>query len=39
LPRLIGRATAISVEGYLRDIGTPEAYRLAQQEWRTKVSQ
>jgi mannose-1-phosphate guanylyltransferase len=37
LPRLVGQARAISVEGYFRDIGTPEAYRLAQQEWRAKA--
>jgi mannose-1-phosphate guanylyltransferase len=33
LPRLVGRASAIPVEGYLRDVGTIEAYRRAQQEW------
>jgi mannose-1-phosphate guanylyltransferase len=33
LPRLVGRARAVPVEGYFRDIGTPEAYRLAEQEW------
>jgi mannose-1-phosphate guanylyltransferase len=33
LPRLVGRARAVLVEGYFRDIGTPEAYRLAEQEW------
>ncbi len=37
LPRLVGRARAVAVEGYFRDIGTPEAYRLAQQEWRSKA--
>jgi mannose-1-phosphate guanylyltransferase len=37
LPRLVGRARAIAVEGYFRDIGTPEAYGLAQQEWRAKA--
>ena len=37
LPRLVGRARAIAVEGYFRDIGTPEAYSLAQQEWRAKA--
>jgi mannose-1-phosphate guanylyltransferase len=33
LPRLMGRARAVPVEGYFRDIGTPEAYRRAREEW------
>lgn len=33
LPRLVGRALAVPVEGYFRDIGTIEAYRLAREEW------
>jgi mannose-1-phosphate guanylyltransferase len=33
LPRLVGRAKAMPVEAYFRDIGTVDAYRLAQQEW------
>jgi mannose-1-phosphate guanylyltransferase len=33
LPRLIGRARAVPVEGYFRDIGTPQAYRQAREEW------
>jgi mannose-1-phosphate guanylyltransferase len=33
LPRLVGRARAVPVEGYFRDIGTIEAYRLAREEW------
>lgn len=33
LPRLIGRARAVPVEGYFRDIGTADAYRLAREEW------
>jgi mannose-1-phosphate guanylyltransferase len=33
LPQLVGRARAVQIEGYFRDIGTPEAYRLAQEEW------
>jgi mannose-1-phosphate guanylyltransferase len=33
LPRLVGRARAVLVEGYFRDIGTPETYRLAREEW------
>lgn len=33
LPRLVGRARVVPVEGYFRDIGTPEAYRRAQEDW------
>jgi mannose-1-phosphate guanylyltransferase len=33
LPRLVGRARAIPVPGYFRDIGTVDAYQLAQKEW------
>ncbi|HXY91316.1 MAG TPA: nucleotidyltransferase family protein [Acidimicrobiia bacterium] len=33
LPRLVGRARAVVVDGYFRDIGTPEAYHRAQAEW------
>lgn len=33
LPRLVGRAWTVLVDGYFRDIGTVEAYRLALQEW------
>jgi mannose-1-phosphate guanylyltransferase len=33
LPRLVGRAKVIPVDGYLRDIGTVEAYQRAQREW------
>jgi mannose-1-phosphate guanylyltransferase len=33
LPRLVGRAKAVPIEGYFRDIGTVEAYRRAQREW------
>ena len=33
LPRLVGRARAVRVEGYFRDIGTPDAYRRAREEW------
>jgi mannose-1-phosphate guanylyltransferase len=33
LPQLIGRARAVPVEGYFRDIGTTDAYRRARQEW------
>lgn len=33
LPRLVGHARAVPVDGYFRDIGTPEAYRQAREEW------
>jgi mannose-1-phosphate guanylyltransferase len=33
LPRLVGRAQSVVVDGYFRDIGTPDAYRQAQTEW------
>jgi mannose-1-phosphate guanylyltransferase len=33
LPKLVGRARALLVEGYFRDIGTPDAYQRARQEW------
>lgn len=33
LPRLVGRARAVLVEGYFRDIGTADVYRRACEEW------
>lgn len=33
LPRLVGRAQAVTVEGYFRDVGTTDAYRRALEEW------
>ena len=33
LPRLVGRARAVPIEGYFRDIGTADAYRQARKEW------
>jgi mannose-1-phosphate guanylyltransferase len=33
LPLLVGRARAVPVKGYFQDIGTPEAYRRAREEW------
>jgi mannose-1-phosphate guanylyltransferase len=33
LPRLVGRAFAVPVECYFRDIGTIEAYQKAREEW------
>ncbi|MGH9106029.1 MAG: nucleotidyltransferase family protein [Acidimicrobiales bacterium] len=38
LPRLVGRTRAVRVEGYFRDIGSPEAYRAAQDEWPGQVA-
>ena len=33
LPRLVGRMAACPISEYLLDIGTPENYRIAQNEW------
>jgi mannose-1-phosphate guanylyltransferase len=33
LPRLVGRARAVPVEGYFRDVGTAGSYRRAGEEW------
>ncbi len=33
LPRLVGRAKVVPVEGYFRDIGTVAAYERAQRDW------
>jgi mannose-1-phosphate guanylyltransferase len=38
LPSLVGRAGTVEITGYFRDIGTTEAYRLAQEEWRPRVA-
>ena len=38
LPRLVGRAKAVPVEGYFRDIGTVEAYQRAQREWPVRAA-
>ena len=37
LPRLVGRAKVVPVEGYFRDIGTVAAYQRAQREWSALV--
>jgi mannose-1-phosphate guanylyltransferase len=37
LPRLVGRARALPVDGYFCDIGTPDSYSQAIREWRPKV--
>lgn len=34
LPRLVGRARAVRVEGYFRDIGTVQSYHQARRDWR-----
>ena len=38
LPRLVGRARAVLVEGYFRDIGTADAYQQAREEWPVRAS-
>ena len=37
LPRLVGRARAVLIDGYFRDIGTPDAYRRAREEWPSRA--
>lgn len=37
LPLLVGRARALAVDGYFRDIGTPESYRAANLDWRPRA--
>jgi mannose-1-phosphate guanylyltransferase len=39
LPRLVGRAQTVLVEGYFRDIGTVEALQRAQAEWPQRIGQ
>lgn len=36
LPRLVGRAQGILIDGYFRDIGTVDTYQRAQDEWRAR---
>ena len=38
LPRLVGRARALPVQGYFRDIGTIDAYERAQREWPVRAA-
>jgi mannose-1-phosphate guanylyltransferase len=33
LPKLVGRARVVPVDGYFRDIGTPDTYQRALEEW------
>jgi len=37
LPRLVGRARAVRVDGYFRDIGTTYGYEHAREEWSARV--
>lgn len=37
LPRLVGRAWAVPVDGYFRDIGTAESYQRAREEWPSRA--
>lgn len=37
LPLLVGRARALEMDGYFRDIGTPQSYRSANLEWRPRA--
>ena len=39
LPRLVGRAWAVPVAGYFRDIGTADAYQRARREWPVQAAQ
>ena len=34
LPKLVGKMYGCEIDGYLRDIGTPENYKKAQEEWK-----
>jgi mannose-1-phosphate guanylyltransferase len=38
LPLLVSRARVVPVDGYFRDIGTPEAYRRAREEWPVRAA-
>jgi mannose-1-phosphate guanylyltransferase len=38
LPRLVGRAKALPVEGYFRDVGTVDAYRRAERDWLVRAA-
>jgi mannose-1-phosphate guanylyltransferase len=38
LPRLVGRAKAMPVEGYFRDVGTVDAYQRALREWPVRAA-
>jgi NDP-sugar pyrophosphorylase family protein len=36
LPRLCGRISGLLLDGYIRDIGTPESYAKAQEDWKLR---
>jgi mannose-1-phosphate guanylyltransferase len=38
LPKLVGRARAVPVDGYFLDIGTPDAYLRARKEWPARAA-
>ena len=38
LPRLVGRARAVPVKGYFRDVGTVDVYQRAQKEWPVRAA-
>jgi mannose-1-phosphate guanylyltransferase len=38
LPRLVGRARAVRVEGYFHDVGTVDVYQRVQQEWPVRAA-
>jgi mannose-1-phosphate guanylyltransferase len=38
LPALVGQARVVPIDGYFRDIGTPEAYRRARKEWPVRAT-
>jgi mannose-1-phosphate guanylyltransferase len=38
LPRLVGQAFALPVDGYFRDIGTTESYQRARREWPARAA-
>jgi mannose-1-phosphate guanylyltransferase len=38
LPRLVGKAWAVPVEGFFRDIGTVDAYERARKEWPARAA-
>jgi mannose-1-phosphate guanylyltransferase len=37
LPRLVGKARAVLVDGYFRDIGTPDSYQRATADWQVRA--
>lgn len=38
LPALVGQAQVVPIEGYFRDIGTPDAYHQARKEWPVRAA-